>query len=110
MKPGIMLAASFAAILSSPYAFAAGEVDRAELIEQTNKEWLGLPALTNRAIKVGEVVEITVTSSGSPKTIWVDTKGSGREGLPALLIFPRKDVLHKRDHIRIDPSDGTAGS
>ena len=111
MKPITIAATALTAFLLPPLAFASGEVDRAELIEQINNTWLGLPALTNRAIKVGEVVEITVTSSGnSAKTIWVDTKKSGREGLPALLIFSRKDVLFKRDHIRIDVDDGTAGS
>lgn len=110
MKYNIMTSVGLTAFLLSSHCFAAGEVDLAEVIEQTNNTWLDLPVLTNRAVKVGKVVQVVVAANGSAKTIWVGTKGSGKEGLPDLLIFSRKDVLLKRDHVRINMDDASAGS
>ena len=83
-------------------ANAAGELDSVEIAAKTNRDWMGKAVLNKRAVKIGVVVQVELLPTGRMRAIQVDTRDSGKEGLPTLLTFGREDTKLTRYHVLVE--------
>lgn len=108
MRQFLTLLTTLTCLLVPVAAFAEGELSRVEAIELLNDKWLGLPVLTMTAVKLGNVVELEFSLTGTHKAILVGTDSSGRRNLPGRLKFNRKDVVRGKTFVQVDMEDAVS--